>query len=170
MKHWIAAGTTMLMLVLTAPAAGAPPLRDRFPVDAGPFPLPELTAACGFPVDVALTGTFSVLVVGNREIDTQPGTKLVYSSASGATIAVPFSGTLHASYPEGIVAGAPAIIALTGNPGPFNGIPGPGSGRLVFDAVIVETEDGFAFTRFTNLLTQSGNFSGQAARICAALA
>jgi hypothetical protein len=35
--------------------------------------------------------------------------------------------------------------------------------------VIVETEDGFVFTRFTGLLHESGNFTGQADRICAAL-
>jgi hypothetical protein len=168
-RHWITAGTTVIALAIAVGTANAaPPLRDRFEVDAT-FPADELTEACGVPITVHFTGTFSVAVLGDREIDTQPGTKLTYANEAGDSIAFPFSAVLHATYPEGIAVGAPAVITLTGNGGAFGGAMA-GTGRLVFSAVIVETEDGFAFTRFTGLLSQKGNFTSQTERICDALA
>jgi hypothetical protein len=35
---------------------------------------------------------------------------------------------------------------------------------------VVDVEDGFVFTRFTELVSASGNFTCQTQRICAALA
>lgn len=161
--------TLASVLLLVSSAAAAPPLRDRFPVE-GTFDDPALTAACGVPATITFTGTFAITVFSDRsgqtvrEIDTQPGARLTYASASGS-IAVPFSGVLHAQYTDGAVVGSPATIQLTGNV--LNGT--VGNGRLAFSAVVVETEDGFVFTRFTDLLTQSGNFTGEVERICAAL-
>lgn len=172
-KPWIAAAAIALGLGVAAPAAATPPLRDVFDVE-GSFPDDALSEACGVPVEIGITGTFSITVFRDRdgqtirEIDTQPGTKLTYSSGD-ASIAFPFSGVLHADYTDGAVVGSTATIALTGNVGPFGDLPGPGSGRLVLSAVVVETEDGFVFTRFTGLRSASGNFTGQADRICAAL-
>jgi hypothetical protein len=144
------------------------PLQDRFAVEAT-FDDPDVSAACGVPVTVEFTGTFAIRVFTDRngqtvrEIDTQPGTKLTYASATGS-IAVPFSGVLHAQYTDGAIVGSTATIRLTGNV-----FPGPGSGRQVFSAVVVETEDGFVFTHMTSLLSQSGNFTGEVQRICDAV-
>jgi hypothetical protein len=160
-------------LVLTSAATAAPPVRDRFPVE-GEFALDGLSAACGVPADVAITGTFSITVfrdrngVTVREVDTQPGTKLTYVSEFGE-ISVPFSGVLHTTYPEGAVVGAPATLVMTGNTGPFSDLVPMGSGRVVLDGVVVETDGPFAFTRFTQLLSASGNFSTQIDRVCGAL-
>lgn len=168
MKRWVAAAITLIALTLTGAASGAPPLRDRFEVDAT-FPADDLTAACGFPVTMTFTGTFSILVLGDREIDTQPATKITYA-ANGRSIALPMSVVLHATYPEGIAVGAPAIISLTGNGGGLGALGVAGTGRLVLGAVIVETDDGFAFTRFTGLISEAGRFTDQIQQICDALA
>jgi hypothetical protein len=169
------AATVAAAALATAPIAGAAaPLRDRFPVE-GTFPDAALSETCGVPVTIGVKGTFAITVFTDRagrtvrEIDTQPGTKLTYSSATGS-ITFPFSGVLHAEYVPGAAVGSTATIVMTGNNGAFGDLPGPGSGRLVLSAEVVETEDGFVFTRFTGLQHESGNFTGQAARICAALA
>jgi hypothetical protein len=176
MRGWITAGLTCMVLTFgVAAAAGDVPIKDSFPVDTEPFQLDDLTVACGVPVMVEIHGTFSIkgfikdqTVV--REIDTQPGTKLTYTTEGGGSITIPFSGALHATYPEGAVIGAPAIVTLTGNTGPFNTEIGPGSGRLVFDETIEDiTEDGIPLVRLTTPVAIQGNFSRQTARICAAL-
>ena len=160
--------------VLTSAAMPAPPIRERVPVE-GEFVLDGISDACGFPVTVAITGTFSVTVFVNhdgatvREIDTQPGTSLTYSAGSGE-ISIPFSGVLHTAYPEGALTGAPAKLVLTGNTGPFGDMVPTGSGRLVFAGYVEQTDGPFAFTRFTQLLRASGNFTTQINRICSALA
>jgi len=160
-------------LVLTSAATAAPPVRDRFPVE-GQFALDGLSAACGVPVDVSLEGTFSITNfldrdgVTVREIDTQPGTKLTYISDFGE-ISVPFSGVLHATYPEGGVVGAPATLVMTGNTGPFSDLVPMGSGRVVLDGVVADTDGPFVFTRFTRLVSASGNFRTQIDRVCGAL-
>ena len=161
-------------LVLTSVATAAPPISDRFPVE-GEFVLDGVSDACGFPVTVGLVGTFSVKVfldrngVAIREIDTQPGTLLPYSAAS-ADIAIPFSGVLHTTYPDGAVLGAPAELVLTGNTGPFDDLVPTGSGRVTFAGYVEETDGPFAFIRFTEMLSASGNFTAQIDRICGALA
>ena len=174
MRGWVVAAAVVGSLVMTSVATAAPPVRDRFPVE-GEFVLDGISAACGVPVTVGVEGTFSVTVfldrngVTTREIDTQPGTKLTYSSAGGE-ITIPFSGVLHTTYPEGAVVGAPARLDLTGNTGPFGDLVPLGSGRVVFDGVVVETDGPFAFTRFTSVVSASGNFTRQLDRICQALA
>ena len=160
-------------LAVPGAATATPPVRDVFPVE-GEFVLDKVSDACGFPVTVGIEGTFSIVVFQDRdgttirEIDTQPGTRLTYSTASG-TVAVPFSGVLHSLYPEGAVVGAPAELVLTGNTGPFGDLVPTGSGRAVFAGYVEETDGPFAFTRFTELLSASGNFTTQIDRICAEL-
>ncbi|HYZ27436.1 MAG TPA: hypothetical protein VE570_00150 [Thermoleophilaceae bacterium] len=160
-------------LALAGPAMSSQPLRDRFPV-AVEFESTALSDACGTPVTVAIDGTFDIKVFHDhsgatvREIDTQPGTLLTYRSATGE-ITVPFSGVLHTEYFAGVEPGAPVRLVMTGNSGPFAELFDAGSGRLVLDGVVVFVEDGFVFTRFTELRSASGNFTGQVARICAAL-
>jgi hypothetical protein len=161
-------------LFAASAASAAPPQRDRFPVE-GQFDIDPLSQTCGFPVSVAIEGTFSIVVFQDRdgavtrEIDTQPGTLLTYVSDSGE-ISFPFSGVLHTRYPEGAVVGAPAELVVTGNSGPFSGLVPLGSGRVVLAGFVAEVEDGFAFTRFTSVISATGDFTGQTERICAALA
>jgi len=161
-------------LLLTSTASAGPPQRDRFAVE-GQFDVDPISQTCGFPVSVAIEGTFSILVFRDNdgavthEIDTQPGTMLTYSTEAGS-ISFPFSGVLHASYPDGAVVGAPAILKVTGNSGPFAELVPLGSGRVVLAGTVAEVADGIPFTSFTSLISASGNFTGQADRICAALA
>ena len=174
MRSLIAAAVITGSLALTSGATAAPPLRDRFPV-AGEFNLDTITASCGFPVTVSITGTFSIAVFQDRngqvtrEIDTQPGAILTYSS-KGGSVSYPFSGVLHTSYPQGAVVGAPAELVVTGNTGPFSDTVPLGSGRVVLDGFVAAVEDGFPLTRFTGVESATGNFSGQIARICSVLA
>ena len=174
MRGWLVAAALLGSLVLTSAAPAAPPVRDRFPVE-GQFALDGISAACGLPVTVAIEGTFSITVfqsrdgVTTREIDTQPSTMLTYISAFGE-ISVPFSGVLHTTYPEGGVVGAPARLVWTGNTGPFQDLVPMGSGRVVLDGVVVDADGPFAFTRFTRLVSASGNFRTQLDRVCGALA
>ena len=65
--------------------------------------------------------------------------------------------------------GAPAELVLTGNTGPFGDLVPIGSGRVVFAGYVEDTDGPFAFTRFTDLLSASGNFTTQIDRICGAL-
>ena len=45
-----------------------------------------------------------------------------------------------------------------------------GSGRVVLDGVVVDNDPPFAFTRFTKLVSATGNFRTQIDRVCSALA
>ena len=56
------------------------------------------------------------------------------TAALPSSYAVPFSAVLHATYPDGAFAGAPAHLALTGQGVRLDPFVGPGSGRLVFEA------------------------------------
>ena len=169
-----AAAAVVLVGVLPAGAAqAAPPLQDRYPVEAV-FLWEPMSDACGFPVTLAFDGTFAIKVFSGprgaaREIDTQPATKLTYASEWGE-VSVPFSGVLHTTYPQGTVVGAPARLVMTGNSFGIAPWLGPGTGRAVLEGVVVKVEDGFAITSFTELVTASGNFTSQTERICAALA
>lgn len=168
----LAAALATGALILPAAAPAGPPLTDRYPVEAE-FDSVELSDACGLPVTIAFVGTFAIKVFtapdgSVREIDTQPGTKVTFSSATGSS-ALPFSASLHADYPEGVAIGAPARLSLTGRSFGTDDLAGPGSGRLVLEGTVVAVEDGFPFTRFTELISTSGQFTRDTARICAAL-
>lgn len=164
------------LAVATAPAALAnQPVRVSEPVDAS-FEIDSLSDACGVPVTVTITGTLAVTALTDRngtfigEIDTQPGTKLTFSTDAGGSITIPFSGVLHATYPEGPTIGAPVHAMLTGNTGPFLDAIGPGSGLLIFDTVVADlTDEGIPLFRLDGLSEPArGDFS-QTARICSAL-
>ena len=174
MRTFLLAAAVIGSLALTSVATAAPPVRTSFPVE-GEFVFDDISEACGFPVTVSIEGTFSVALfvdrdgVATREIDTQPGTLLTYSSASGE-VTIPFSGVLHTTYPEGGAIGAPAELVLTGNTGPFGALVPLGSGRVVFAGYVEDTDGPFPLTRFTDVLSASGNFTTQLDRICSALA
>ncbi|HET8950121.1 MAG TPA: hypothetical protein VFN44_06415 [Solirubrobacteraceae bacterium] len=153
-------------------AAASPPLKDRFPVEAE-FDYAPLSDACGFPVTIAFDGTFAIKVLSGpggvlREIDTQPSTKVTFRSESGAVV-LPFSAVLHATYPQGAVIGAPARLVLTGSSFGVPGFLGASTGRVVLAGTVVDIEDGFPFTRFTELISATGEVTGDE-ELCAALA
>jgi hypothetical protein len=159
--------------LLPASAGAAPPLSDRFSVEAE-LAWQPLTDECGFPVTLGFDGTFAIKVFTRkdgsaREIDTQPSTKLTYRSATGE-LSTPFSATLHTSYPEGIFAGAPVTATLTGQSFGLPPFTGPGRGRLEVAGFVAEVDDGLPLTRFTDLVSASGDFASDSARICDALA
>ena len=169
-----AALATAALAAATANAGAAVPVRDREPVE-GEFIVDGISDACGFPVTVGIDGTFSITVfvdksgATTREVDTQPGTSLTYSTDSG-TISIPFSGVLHVRYPEGIAVGAPAELTYTGNTGPYSALVPIGSGRVVLAGTVEAVDGPFAFTRFTQMLSATGNFRTQVDRICSVLA
>ena len=175
MRRWnarLAAGLA-LCCAFPAVAAAAPPLQDRFDVDAV-FDYPPMSDACGFPVTLGFEGTFAIKVFSApggvlREIDTQPRTKVTFASEWGE-LSLPFSGVLHTTYPEGAVVGAPARLVMSGRTFGIDDFVGPGRGRAVLEGVVVDVEDGFPFTRFTELVSASGNYAGDTDRVCAALA
>jgi hypothetical protein len=152
-------------------AVAAPPLKDRFPVEAE-FDYAPLSDACGFPVTIEFNGTFAIEVFSGpggvvREIDTQPSTKVTFRSDAGEVV-LPFSAVLHTTYPQGAVIGAPARLVLTGSSFGVPGFLGPSTGRVVLAGTVVGVEDGFPLTRFTELISATGNVTGD--EVCAALA
>jgi hypothetical protein len=175
-RHCLATlAAAAVTLLVPAAAHGARPLQDRFPVDAV-FEDAALSDACGFPVTIGFEGTFAITVFINRdgsvrELDTQPGTKLIFTGPGGRYVA-PFSASLHTTYPQGALVGAPAILTYTGNNAlGIDAFVGPGTGRAELTGIVVAVEDGFPLTRFTELVTTSGHCDPDAtARICAALA
>jgi hypothetical protein len=175
MKRWIAPALASVAMA-TAPAAlAAPPISVSEPVDAS-FEIDSLSDACGVPVTLTITGTLASKAFTDtdgtivREIDTSPGTKLTYSTEGGASITIPFTGVFHATYPEGATVGAPVIVTVTGNTGPFFDAIGPGSGRLQFETIVEDfTDEGVPLWRLDGLSEPAhGNFT-QTQRICSAL-
>ena len=169
MRPWLVAGLAAGTLALPAAAWASPPDQQRFPV-SGELELADLSAVCGTTVTLAIEGQFDVKTFYDRtgtlvrEIDTQPGTKLTYSSASGS-ITQPFSGATIFSYPEGAVIGAPATFVETGN------FFGGGSGRIVYEGTIADVEDGVPLVSVSDstVVSQTGDLAGQIERICTAL-
>jgi hypothetical protein len=165
-------------LVSAGAATAKAPIRATFLLDNVTFPDLFLTEACklpvNMPVNITLNGTIKATLFldknGNivREVDTQPGGKLTYSSGS-RSISFPFSIISHTEYSGGGAEGSAATLTLTGNIGPFTGLVGPGTGRLVLSGVVVQVVDGVPITNFTKLESMSGNFTGETAKICAAL-
>jgi hypothetical protein len=172
-RTFLVAAALVGSLVVTDAAPAAPPVRDHFVVDVQ-FTLDGIFPECGFPVDIAIDGPFSVIEfqkagVTTREIDTQPGAKLTYINGD-RSISIPFAGVIHATYPEGGVLGAPARLVMTGSTGPFFDIIPMGTGRVVLDGDIVDVRGPFPIFEFTSLFSATGNFHTQMERVCSALA
>ena len=176
MRYLVTLALAAAALVSVGAATANAPIRATTTLDNVTFPDPVLTASCGTTVYITLNGTIEATVFldekGNvvREVDTQPGGKLTYSSDSGRSISFPFSIISHTDYSAGTAIGAPVTITLTGNIGSFTGIVGPGTGRLVLSGEVVDVlPGGVPLTAFTGLVSMSGNFTGETAKICAAL-
>lgn len=168
------AAIIVLGALLPSGAGAAKPVSDRFPVEAE-FDYPPLSDQCGFPVTIGFDGDFALKLFTKadgtaREIDTQPHTKITFRSETGA-VSFPFSATLHIDYPEGTGIGGPAIGTLTGRGFGQSPADGPGRGRLVMTGTIEDVDDaGIPLVRFTDLVSSSGNYGADTAKICAALA
>ena len=168
----VAIGAVALACVGVASASA--PIRATVSLDGVTFPDGVLSASCGFTVNLTLNATIKATLFldanGNvvREVDTQPAGTLTYSSAHGS-ISFPWSIVSHTDYSAGTAVGDPVTITLTGNIGSFTGIVGPGNGRLVLSGLVVDYLNGAPFTVFTGLVSMSGNFTGETAKICAAL-
>jgi hypothetical protein len=118
------------------------PERVSFSVDVE-RPSALWTSICGFPVSLTLRGEVSGTVFTDpsgdtiiAEIDTQPGTRRGFKSASGS-FDFPFATAFHFEYPNGAEPGRPAIVTATGLGDKVPGISAE-AGKLEFsDAVVV---------------------------------
>ena len=174
MRTLVTLAVASAALAYTAVAAADPPLRAAFVLDNITFQEPFLSDACGANVHLTLDGTIKVTLFVDkdgtivRELDTQPAGTLTYRNDAGDSITFPWAIISHTLY-SGTTVGSAATLTLTGNIGPFTGFAGPGRGRLVLSGTVVANDDGVPITSFTELVSMSGNFSGETARICAAL-
>lgn len=175
MRYLVTLAVASAALAFAGVAAAGAPLRATFTFDNITFQDPFLSEACGTNVYITLNGTIKATLFVDkdgkisREIDTQPGLHLKYSNDAGDSISFPWALISHTSY-SGTTVGSPATITLTGNVGSFTGLVGPGNGRLVLSGTVVFVdENGVPITAFTEVVSMSGNFTGETAKICAAL-
>ena len=165
----------------TTMATAAAPLRVAFPVNFT-TPVPELTAVCGFAVSFSIKGTYKGTIYTSqktgttvRELDTQPGTRMLYSSpTTGRSFAFPFSTTFHYEFPNGTAPGSTAIVTASGLGEKIPGLPAS-AGRILWpDAVVVVVVDGVPYVDYgiPTLIRGRQNTDGDAidAAICRALA
>jgi hypothetical protein len=158
-------------------AISTPPMHATQSLVDVSFQDPVLSASCGTAVYITLDGTIKGTIFrdrdGNivREVDTQPGLRLTYGNGTGGSISFPWAIVSHTDYSNGTAVGAPVTVTLTGNVGSFTGFVGPGNGRIVLSGFVFAVFDnGVPLTAFTDLVSISGNFRGQTAAICGALA
>lgn len=180
--------TIRKLIVLTAaftctalvadPAGASEPVHVRAPLDIT-APSPEYSAACGFDVVVAASGTLDVRLYSNedgsvREQDAFPGLRITVSAPSTGRSFRHVLGPTTYTYPEGVYVGAPAVIASHGVRGDAPGIP-PDAGRVVWPGLVLDiVPDLGPITLPTGPpVSQSGNFEDPSvivAAICATLA
>jgi YD repeat-containing protein len=181
----IAAGLALIASAAAAAtpfssAQASPPSHFSEPVNFR-FPLDYYTDLCGFPVVQTLDGTLNTTLrydgSGNivSEIDTQPGTTVTFSSpTSGKSISWPFADVLRTDYTNGAALGSDATSYGSGLGVKVPGVPAADSGRIVFDAVVVDsTSYGVPIVAFEGVISVQGRASdGDAvdAAVCAALA
>ena len=186
MKTTVVRRSALLVCLLAtvgsaAAAPAAAPLKVTFPVDFS-TPIPELSAVCGFKVSFGISGAYKGTIYTSqksgaivRELDTQPGTRISYSSpTTGKSFTFPFSTTFHYEFPNGTAPGAPAIVTANGFREKFPGLPAS-AGRVVFrDAVVLLVIDGVPYVDYGTPTSSTGrtNDDGDAidAAICKALA
>jgi hypothetical protein len=170
----------MVAALTTASAQATPPSHFSEPVNFS-FQLDYYSDLCGFPVFQTLAGTLNTTLLydrsGNlvREIDTQPGTTVTFSSpTSGKSFSWPFANLLRTDYTNGGALGSDAISYGSGLGIKAPGVPAADSGRIVFDAVVIAiTPDGIPIVGFEGVISVQGHEAdGEAvdAAVCAALA
>jgi hypothetical protein len=177
----------VLVVIMSAALSGMPmpaaqaaaPARVSFPVDVS-YPVPELSAVCGFDVAFSMTGTFAGLVFKDRsgdtfrELDTQPGTKITWSSpTTGRSLTYPFSTVFHVVYPEGVEPGDPVTVSVTGLSEKIPGLSaGAGNTHLVGGTVLFVL-DGVPYAEYGYPVSFHGRSNEPGvidASMCAALA
>jgi hypothetical protein len=160
------------------PASAAQPSFFSASIDrtiASPF----YSAACGFEVDVTTTGTVKGVALTDadgsviREIDTQPGARITFSSpATAGSFSFPWATTYTYRYIEGTDPGDHAIVTANGLAGKVPGI-GADAGVITFgDAVVlfVDPSSGFPIVDFGAPTGFSGHVNEPLAEIAAGCA
>lgn len=187
-RRWVmpfvtAAGLALVAMagaLTTASAQATPPSHFSEPVNFS-FQLEYYTDLCGFPVFRSLDGTLNTTLRYDSsgkiisEVDTQPGTTVTFSSpTSGKSISWPFAKVLRTDYTNGGALGSDATSYGSGLGIKVPGVPAADSGRIVFDAVVVDTTPyGVPIVAFEGVISVQGHEAdGDAldAAICAALA
>jgi hypothetical protein len=171
---------SMTAALTTASAQATPPSHFSEPVNFS-FPLDYYTDLCGFPVIRTLDGTLNTTLRFDRsgnivsEIDTQPGTTVTFSSpTSGKSLSWPYADLLRTDYTNGAALGSDATSYGSGLGIKVPGVPAADSGRIVFDAVVVDsTPYGVPIVAFEGVISVQGHASDADAvdaAVCAALA
>jgi hypothetical protein len=170
----------MVAALTTAAAQATPPSHFSEPVNIS-FPNSYYTDLCGFPVVQTLAGTLNTTLLYDRsgsiisEVDTQPRTTWSFSSpTSGKSFSWRLAAMLRTDYTNGAALGSDATSYGSGLGIKVPGVPAADSGRIVFDAVVVDsTPYGVPIVAFEGVLSVSGHESDADAvdaAICAALA
>ena len=165
---------------LVSTANAAEPTRISIPIDTT-APSPLLTSACGFEVSINQVGTLKAAVFHDqsgaitREIDTQPGTRLILSSSTtGKSFSFPFSSTFRTEFPNGTTPGSEAVVTVTGLGDKVSGIPAD-AGQIVFAkaTVLFVNSSGVPIVDFGPQSSSSGHSNSGitlVTAICSALA
>jgi hypothetical protein len=171
LKHVLTRGCVALA-ALAAALVGATSSSAATPVQvkgidiSTSFPATGLSAICGFPVTISVSGTMSSTLWTNsdglvaRELDTFPGTKVTLSGPSGSFT---FEGNLvgHTDYPQGATLGAPATETFTGLTLTIPGSSSALSGLLVIaDMTVVGFAGPIPLTSGGDVTTVEGNPNG----------
>jgi hypothetical protein len=167
-----------LSAVLMPAAHAAAPVRVAYPVDVS-YPVPELSAVCGFDVTFSMTGTFAGVIFHDsageivRELDTQPGTMITWSSpTTGRSFTYPFSTVFHVTYPEGVEPGDRVIASVTGLGDKVPGISASAGNTLLTGGTVLFVEAGVPYANYgepTSFRGRSNEPDAVDAAICASL-
>jgi hypothetical protein len=171
-----------LAVAATSSAQRAVHLRNAIDI-SNSFQSPLLTAACGFPVTVTLSGALDETLVYNdaglvvRQIENSPAARATFSSAYGS-FSFPESATSVYTFPGGATLGSTANFHSSGLLR-FGLVPGFGVSNagidIVANAVVVDfTPEGIPSVDFTDatVVISHGNRNSDEdifTNICAAL-
>lgn len=160
-------------------AHAAAPMRVSYPVDVS-YPIPELSAVCGFDVTFSMTGTFAGVIFHDsagdivRELDTQPGTMITWSSpTTGRSFTYPFSTVFHVTYPDGVKPGDRVIASVSGFSDKTPGISADAGHTILTGGTVLFVEDGVPYANYgepTSFRGRSNEPDAVDAAICASLA
>jgi hypothetical protein len=164
-------------MLAAAPAWATPPKHFQFPLSDS-FRNDDLSAACGFDVNVVTTGNLDITLLYDqsgtliKEIDTFPAFAFFITAPStGQSIRSSSPAVAHVDYTGGGAVGTTAVVSVTGLA--FMTQHGVMfTGRQVFDAVVEgQSPEGIPENMTGDLISQSGNFFPGDDRpfLCAAL-
>ena len=180
MEKFVLFACAVASAALVSTASAVKPTRISIPVD-NTAPSPLLTSACGFDVSITQVGTLKATVFHDqsgaiiREIDTQPGTRLILSSSTtGKSFSFPFSSTFRTEFPNGTTPGSEAVVTVTGLGDKVPGISAD-AGRIVFGnaTVLFVNSSGIPIVDFGSQTLSNGRSNDATTlvtAICSALA